>query len=213
VFVELMGQSVAELEQTKITIKLQEKGFLNNSLIGQVELDLTFIYNLENHTKQHSWMALINPDSEDFASIAAYLKISGSVYGVDDTPVELKMDENDDDDNCVMPASLKPKYTQLKMHIIKGENLPKLDFKMIGSGKMDAFVSAKIGGKTIKTQTKDTSKSGKEDEAVWNETFLIPIRMPIMSGKLILNVMDYDTVNDEQAGALIFNYKELLQRE
>ena len=45
------------------------------------------------------------------------------------------------------------------------------------------------------------------------ETFLIPVRMPIMSGKLILNVMDHDTVNDEQAGALIFDYKELLQRE
>ena len=53
-------------------------------------------------------MALINPDSEDFASIAAYLKFSASVYGVDDTPLELKMDEGEDDDNCVMPASIKP---------------------------------------------------------------------------------------------------------
>ena len=95
---------------------------------------------------------MINPDSEDFASVAAYLKISGSVYGVDDTPIELNMDENDDDSDCVMPASLKPKYTQLKMHIIKGEHLPKLDFKFVGSGKMDAYVSAKIGGKIIKTQ-------------------------------------------------------------
>lgn len=157
-------------------------------------------------------MALINPESEDFASVAAYIKVSGSVYGVDDTPVELKMDENDDDDNCIMPASLKPKYNQLKMHLIKGEHLPKLDFKMIGPGKMDAFVTAKIGGKEIKTQKKDTGQ-GKEDEAIWMETFLIPIRMPIMSGKLILNVMDYDTVNDEQAGSLIFDYKDLLARE
>ena len=142
-------------------------------------------------------MALINPDSEDFASIAAYIKLSGSVYGVDDSPVELKMDENDDDENCVMPASIKPKFTQLKMHIIKGEHLPKLDFKLVGDGKMDAFISAKIGGKSIKTKIKDTSKGDKADEAIWMETFLIPIRMPIMSGKLILNVMDYDTVNDE----------------
>ena len=47
VFIELMGQSVAELEQTKILIKLQEKGFFNTALIGQVELDLTFLYNLD----------------------------------------------------------------------------------------------------------------------------------------------------------------------
>lgn len=51
VFVELMGKSVAELEQTKICIRLQEKGYFKNELIGQVEMDLTFIYNLENHTK------------------------------------------------------------------------------------------------------------------------------------------------------------------
>jgi len=66
--------------------------------------------------------------------------MSGSVYGVNDTPRELKMDENDDDEDCVMPASMKPKYTQLKMHIVKAEHLPKLDTKMIGEGTMDAFV-------------------------------------------------------------------------
>ena len=119
------------------------------------------------------------------------------------------MDDNDDDDNCIMPASIKPKYTQLKMHIVKGEHLPKLDVKLIGAGSMDAFITAKIGGKLIKTAIKVTEK----DEAVWNQTFLIPVRMPIMAGKLILNVMDLDTVKDEQAGALIFDFHDLLQRE
>lgn len=37
------------------------------------------------------------------------------------------------------------------MHIVKGEHLPKLDVKLIGEGNMDAFVTAKIGAKTIKT--------------------------------------------------------------
>ena len=134
------------------------------------------------------------------------MKLSASVYGVDDTPVELKMDDNDDDENCIMPASIKPKYTQLKMHIIKGEHLPKLDVKMFGEGAMDAFVTAKIGGKLIKTKIQQTVK----DEATWNQTFLIPVRMPIMSGKLIFNVMDLDNVKDEQAGALIFDFKDLL---
>jgi len=36
--------------------------------------------------------------------------------------------------------------------------------------------------------------------------------MPIMSGKLILDVMDLDGIKDEQAGALIFDYKDLLRR-
>ena len=156
VFFELMGQSVSELENTKILIKLCSKGFFKTELIGQVELDLTFIYNLENHTKQHQWFALINPDSEDFSAVSAYFKLSGSVYGIEDSPVELKMDEAEDDDNCVMPPSLKPKYTQLKMHIVKGEHLPKLDVKLIGEGTMDAFIKAKIGSKTIRTKVEKT---------------------------------------------------------
>jgi len=90
---------------------------------------------------------MINPNSEDFSAVAAYMKLSASVYGVDDKPLELKMDTSDDDSNCQMPASMKPKYTQLKMHLIKGEHLPKLDVKMIGEGSMDAIVSATINGK------------------------------------------------------------------
>ena len=163
-FIELMNQSVADLEQTKIMIKVLKKGYFKANMIGQVELDLTYIYNLENHTKEHNWMAMINPNSEDFSSVAAYIKISGSFYGVDDTPVELLMDDKDDGDDCIMPASIKPKYTQLKMHIVRGEKLPKLDVKMIGEGSMDAFVTAKIGGKTIKTAIKKTVR----DEAIWN---------------------------------------------
>ena len=164
VFVELMQQSVAQLEQTKIIVRLNQKGFFKTSLIGQIELDLTYVYNLANHTQEHQWVALINPESEDFSSVSAYLKMSASIYGVDDKPCELKMDENDDDDNCIMPASIKPKYTQLRMHIVKGEHLPKLDVKLIGEGSMDAFVVAKIGSKKLKTKIVKTV----HDEATWN---------------------------------------------
>ena len=209
VFIELFKQSVADLEGTKILIKVNEKGYFKNSLIGQIELDLTYLYNLENHTMQHKWFAMINPDSEDFSSVAGYVKISGSVYGIDDKPVELKIDENDDDDEAVIPASVKPKFTQLKMHIVKGEHLPRLDTKVIGAGSMDALVRAKIGGKQIKTSCITT----ENDEASWFETLLIPVRMPIMSGKLLLSVMDRDNVVDECAGSLIFDYKELLSME
>ena len=73
---------------------------------------------------------------------------------------------------------------------------------------MDAYVQATIGSKKIKTKTITTV----EDKAEWNETLWIPVRMPIMTGKLILAVRDYDLDGDEQAGALIFDYKELLAR-
>mmetsp|Transcript_18982 Transcript_18982/g.23510 ORF Transcript_18982/g.23510 Transcript_18982/m.23510 type:complete len:157 (-) Transcript_18982:4702-5172(-) len=155
---------------------------------------------------QHKWYAMINPDSEDFSSVAGYVKISASVYGIDDKPIELKIDENDDGDDAVIPASVKPKFTQLKLHVVRGEHLPRLDAKMIGAGCMDALVCAKIGGKEIKTNCITT----EHDAAEWYETLLIPVRMPIMSGKLVLSVMDRDNVTDEKAGSLIFDFKELL---
>ena len=34
-----------------------------------------------------------------------------------------------------------------------------------------------------------------------------------MTGKLVLDVMDLDNLKDEQAGALIFDLKDLLKRE
>ena len=37
--------------------------------------------------------------------------------------------------------------------------------------------------------------------------------MPIMSGKLIVKIMDEDAVKDECAGSLIFDYKNLIARE
>ena len=126
-------------------------------------MDLTYLYNLENHTDQHKWFGMINPDSEDFSAVAGYIKISASVHGVDDSPVELKIDDKDDDADAEMPASIKPKFTQLKMHIVKGECLPRLDVKMIGKGSMDALVSTKVNGKLLKTKCITT----ENDEASW----------------------------------------------
>ena len=109
-FIELKNQSVQDLEQTKIQLKLKEKGYFKDTPIGLMETDFSYIYFLKDHTMQHQWFALTNPDSEDYSSVAAYIKISVSIYGANDTPVELKEDPNSNDENCIMPAALKPKF-------------------------------------------------------------------------------------------------------
>ena len=47
------------------------------------------------------------------------------------------------------------------MHIVKGENLPKLDVKMIGAGSMDAFITTFGNGKKIKTDIKTTKEDNQ----------------------------------------------------
>ena len=72
---------------------------------------------------------------------------------------------------------------------------------------MDAFLKCKVNGKEIKTSYHAT----KNDSCRWDETFFIPVRVPVLSGKLVIGVWDYDYDGDDQAGSLIFDINELLQ--
>ena len=114
---------------------------------------------MDNHKWEHIWVALTNPDSEDFSAINGYLKLSANIYGADDEPTELKEDENENDGECQMPASVKPKFMEINLHILRGEHLPRQDVAMLyGKGKIDAFVQLTMNGKTIKTKAFTTNQ-------------------------------------------------------
>ena len=103
----------------------------------------------------------------------AYLKLSVSITGESDTPVELVADKGDESGQtkAIMPACIQPKYRQLKLHILRGENLPKLDTRLLRESKMDAYLKTSIGPKVLKTAIRTTVG----DQCTWNQTFLIPI--------------------------------------
>ena len=145
IFVDLQKQSVAQLETTKISIRLMEKGVFKEAVFGLFEFDFSYVYNMEDRTMFHQWVALNNPASADFSAVAAFLKLSVSIHGADDKPIELGEDPNPNNDKCMMPAAIKPKFKQLKLHIVKGEHLPRLDKKLVGAGTMDAYCMAMVG--------------------------------------------------------------------
>lgn len=71
-------------------------------------MDLTHIYFQEKHTIFHQWLALSNPNNEDYTKVAGYLKISISVIGTGDEQVVLKDDEDDDADSPIlMPPQIQ----------------------------------------------------------------------------------------------------------
>mmetsp|Transcript_30293 Transcript_30293/g.46313 ORF Transcript_30293/g.46313 Transcript_30293/m.46313 type:complete len:95 (+) Transcript_30293:310-594(+) len=78
-FLEPRGVDKRDAEKGKILIKLMDKGIFKDALIGQFEFDLSFIYFMENHTLLHKWLALSNPNSDNYSEISAYLKVSISV--------------------------------------------------------------------------------------------------------------------------------------
>jgi hypothetical protein len=53
IFVDLQQQSVAQLETTKISIKLMEKGVFKEAIFGLFEFDFSYVYNMEDRTMFH----------------------------------------------------------------------------------------------------------------------------------------------------------------
>ena len=73
-----------EVEEAKISIRLLDKGYFKDALIGAYEFDLAYIYMMKDHAMLHQWIALSNPEAEDFSEVAAYMKLSISVAAAGD---------------------------------------------------------------------------------------------------------------------------------
>jgi hypothetical protein len=81
-----------------------DKGFMRNSLIGVFEFDLSYIYFMKDHLLLHQWLAISNPNSEDYSKITGYLKVSISVVCTGDEQVQIEDDDGEDKtDNVLMP--------------------------------------------------------------------------------------------------------------
>ena len=116
IFLEQSYVEKKEAEDGKILIKLLDKGFLKNGLIGQFEFDLSYIYFMKDHLLLHKWIALSNPNGDNYSEICGYIKLSISVAASGDEQVQITDDdENEDgDDEIIMPPSLNPTFYQMK---------------------------------------------------------------------------------------------------
>lgn len=74
---------------------------------------------------------------------------------------------------------------------------------------MDAFIKFTSGSRVIKTDIKTT----KNDEAIWYQAFYIPVQMPVMNGRISLELFDFDTMSDELAASMIFDVKKLTKKD
>jgi hypothetical protein len=128
----------SKIELDTISIRVKNKGFLKDQLIGMYEFDMTKVYAEKTHAIQNQWIALFNPESENFSDITGNLKISISVQGPGDEQVQLNENSGPEDPNqqVMMPAQIKKEYKQLKVRFITAAGLPKMDTM----GTIDAFI-------------------------------------------------------------------------
>ena len=113
VFFEPKNVEVERLEKGKIEIKLMDKGFFKDALLGYYEFDLNSIYLREDHALMHKWIVMSNPEGEEFGKVTAYLKISITICGAGDEQVAIEDDPNPEEEDYLQPPQIQPEFYQL----------------------------------------------------------------------------------------------------
>lgn len=103
----------------------------------------------------------------------------------------------------LLPPHLVTKPWQMKISLVKAENLVKLD--LIGS--IDCYLKMSYGGAEIKTDTKKDNL-----HPVWKINCFLPYSEPAVDDWLSIQIFDYDMLGkDEAVGSSSVSKKEILE--
>jgi len=183
-----------------------DKGMFKDALVGMYEFDVAFIYFMKQHALLHQWLAMTNPESENPNEVTGYMKISISIATAGDEQIQIQEEVGaKDDEKIMMSPALKPEFYQLRFRFYRAEKLPSMDFAMFGKGSLDAYVICTYMKQKLKTKVLTQKEGGSID---WNQEFLMPVQVPIMSSRVVMKLFDEDKISDEIVGSLLFNLKE-----
>lgn len=124
-------------------MSVANKGFFKADAIGQFEMAVSKVYNMDDHVMLHQQIGLTNPDSKDFSKITGYITVSINIQGPGDEATQLEMgtEKQTTEKAPLMPSSVKKQYKQIYIRIFRAENLPIMDKAMLyGEGSIDAYV-------------------------------------------------------------------------
>ena len=84
IFIEARNVDKREAEGGKIRVTLMDKGILKDVVVGRYDFDLSYIYLQDKHLLLHKWVALNNPEAENYSEICGYVKLSINVSATGD---------------------------------------------------------------------------------------------------------------------------------
>ena len=200
-------------ESAKIVLKLVDKGLFKDTLIGQFEFDMSFIYLKDKHLLLHKWIAMSNPNGDDYATIQCYMKISIAVAREGDEQVQIEDDTAVvEDTDIMMSPALNPVFHQVKIRLFQAQQLPSMDAGLgfLSKDKIDAYMKLDFKKKKYKTSVITQIKGGEPIH--WNKEFWLPCQVPITAQKIEIRLMDEDDIgSDEMAGTLMFETKDIIE--
>ena len=180
-------------------------------MIGSYSFDLAYIYMMKEHTMEHQWIAMSDPASDNFSEVTAYMKLSISVAGEGDEQKPLEEEPaGTGNDKVMMPPTIRPEFYQLRFKFFRAENLPAMDTAVFGKGSLDAYIICEYMGRKLKTKVLTQKEGGSID---WNQEFLLPCQLPIMSSRIVMKLFDEDKISDEIVGSMLFNLKEIIGKK
>jgi len=115
-------------------VRVLDKGYFKDSVVGLYDFDISYIYFMVKHSLLHRWVALSNPQSENYNQIAGYLKLSIAVTTMNDETINITDDSGSPESNdlpIIMPPQLQPTYQQIKIRLFRAEKLPMLDLNLL----------------------------------------------------------------------------------
>lgn len=149
-------------------LKIEVVNFIKigkDSIVGELSLDLISIYKESNHCLLYTWAGLSN-FKQNSNELKGFIKFSVSILGKNDEPITLEKEKILNRKlsksmttkigkrgilgaKLLLPPQISTKSHQIKITLIRGENLMKLDYLL---GSIDAYVIASFGNDSITTE-------------------------------------------------------------
>jgi hypothetical protein len=201
-----------EFQTAELSFEVYSKNrFLGNELIGKYSIGLSTLYKDANHEYFNVWLTLASPDDPDESQ--GYLLVDCFVIGSGDKPPvhslndKTNQDVADEDEDVNIDTmkfdelkayqdkkqgiiilgkpSVARKSFQLSVYVFKAENL--VDFgSMVGSGKCNAFISARAVGLVQRTKI-----VGNNSNPGYNQKMLFPCYFPFLNDKILLRIWNH----------------------
>ncbi|XP_023128999.2 myoferlin isoform X1 [Amphiprion ocellaris] len=180
-----------------------------DSLMGEFELDVGYIYDEPAHCVMRKWLLLNDPDDSS-SGAKGYLKVSLFVVGTGDEPPAEKRESNDDQDdiesNLLLPAGVTLRWATLSLKVFRAEDVPQMDDAFVQSLKeffggdqnkknlVDPFLEARFAGRKLNTQVIE-----KNANPEWNQVLNLQVKFPSMCERVKLTVFDWDRLTGNDA--------------
>lgn len=181
------------LEDEILEIKVFDHSkVLRNSLIGQIEINLSSIYFEQDHTVRNKWYILQNK-KKNYQQVMGYLKVSINLAALGEKRASLEPNTSSNEgslSSLSIPPEIRLEQKELKVSLFMGRSFARVD----GGKTCDPYVKILYGDQYIKTEHKANSLAPE-----YYLNVFMPIAEPSFIKNVVVEVKDKNTLFGDDA--------------